>query len=342
MKTGIVLDPRFSGHFMGPGHIECPERLEAIADVLNEEPLLPLASIPARPAAVEEITTVHAPEYVDFLSRTRDRSFVQLDSDTATSSLSYEAALLAAGGTIEAADYVLAGPNRNAFALVRPPGHHAERGQARGFCLFNNAAIAAAHLVNRRDLRRVLIADWDVHHGNGTQQAFYSRSDVLFFSTHRSPFYPGGGGWDEIGEGEGKGFTVNVPLSSGKADGDFLFIYRHVLGPIAAAFEPEFIIVSAGFDISSGDPLGGMAVSLEGFAGLASEMMAMADDSCGGRLLLVLEGGYNIEVQARAIRQVLGRMAGIRPAPEIRADISIATQKEITPVIDVQRTYWPL
>jgi len=342
MKTGIVLDPRFSDHFMGPGHMECPERLEAIAAVLDEEPKLPLVRIPARPAAPEEIATIHAPEYIDFLSRTRGRSFVQLDPDTATSSLSYDAALLAAGGTIEAADYILAAPDRNAFALVRPPGHHAERAQAKGFCLFNNAAIAAAHLIGRRGLRRVLIADWDVHHGNGTQQAFYSRPDVLFFSTHRSPFYPGGGGWDEIGEGEGRGFTVNVPLSAGKTDGDYLFVYRHILGSIAAAFEPEFIIVSAGFDIFAGDPLGGMAVSLEGFAGLASELMALAAELCGGRLLLVLEGGYNLEGQAFAVRQVLGRMAGLRPAPEIRADISIATQKEIAPVIDVQRTYWPL
>ncbi|MBN1938984.1 MAG: histone deacetylase, partial [Candidatus Aminicenantes bacterium] len=264
MPTGIVLDPRFNDHFMGPGHMECPERLEAIAAVLDEEPVLPLALVPARPAAADELAAIHAPEYIDFLSRTRNKSYVQLDPDTSTSSLSYDAALLAAGGTIEAADFILAGPGRNAFALVRPPGHHAERGRAMGFCLFNNAAVAAAHLIGRRGLRRVLIADWDVHHGNGTQQAFYSRSDVLFFSTHRAPFYPGGGGWDEIGDGPGRGFTVNVPLSAGKTDGDYLFIYRNILGPIAAAFEPEFIIVSAGFDIYTGDPLGGMAVSLEG------------------------------------------------------------------------------
>jgi len=342
MNTGIVLDPRFNDHFMGPGHVECPERLEAIADALEEAPAVPLVRIPARPADITEITAIHSSEYVEFLSRTKGRSFVQLDPDTATSSLSYDAALLAAGGTIEAADFVLAGPDRNAFALIRPPGHHAERSQAKGFCLLNNAAIAADHLIRRRGLRRVLVADWDVHHGNGTQHAFYSRRDVLFFSTHRSPFYPGGGGWDEIGDGEGRGFTVNVPLSAGKTDGDYLFIYRNILGPIAAAFEPEFIIVSAGFDIFAGDPLGGMAVSLEGFAGLASELMALAGELCGGRLLLVLEGGYNIEGQAQAVRQVLGRLAGIRPAPEIRADISITTQKELAPVIDVQRAFWPL
>ncbi|MHB8055090.1 MAG: histone deacetylase family protein [Candidatus Aminicenantales bacterium] len=342
MATGIVRDARFNDHFMGPGHVECPERLEAIAAVLDEDLDAPLDRIEARPASVDELARVHAPEYIDFLSRTRGRAHVALDADTATSSLSYDAARLAAGGTIEAADYVLAGEGRNAFALVRPPGHHAERGEAKGFCLFNNAAVAAEHLLRARGLRRVLIADWDVHHGNGTQNAFYSRNDVLFFSTHQSPFYPGSGHGDEIGADEGRGFTVNVPLSAGKGDGDYLFIYRNILGPIAEAFEPEFIIVSAGFDIFAGDPLGGMKVGIEGFAGLASELMAQAEELCRGRLLLVLEGGYNIEGQAQAVKQVLRRMAGARPAPGIRADISITTQKEITPVIDVHRPFWPL
>ena len=342
MTTGVLLDPRFNGHFMGPGHIECPERLEAIEALLKTELDFSPARIEARPASAAELARVHAPEYIDFLSRTRERAHTPLDGDTAASSLSYEAALLAAGGTIEAADFVLAGPGRNAFALVRPPGHHAERGTAKGFCLFNNVAVAAEHLIRERGLRRILIADWDVHHGNGTQNAFYARDDVLFFSTHRSPFFPGGGGWDEIGAGDGRGYTVNAPLSAGKTDGDFLFLYRNILGPIARAFMPEFILVSAGFDIYAGDPLGGMRVSLEGFAGLASELMDLAQETCGGRLLLVLEGGYHIDGQARAVREVLRRMAGTRAAPDIRADISITTQKEITPVVDVQRAFWPL
>jgi acetoin utilization deacetylase AcuC-like enzyme len=342
MSTGILLDPRFNDHFMGPGHVECPERLEAIADILDTGLDFSLERIAARPASSDEIAYIHAPTYVDFLSRTRGCAHVQLDADTATSPLSFDAALLAAGGTIEAADFVLAGEGRNAFALVRPPGHHAERGQAGGFCLFNNVAIAAEHLIRNRGVHRVLIADWDVHHGNGTQNAFHSRNDVLFFSTHRSPFYPGSGPWDDIGEGKGQGYTINVPLSSGKTDGDYLFIYRNILGPIARAFEPEFILVSAGFDIFVGDPLGGMNVGLEGFAGLASELMTLAGDLCSGRLLLVLEGGYHIDGQARAVKEVLRRLAGARSAPEIRADISITTQKEITPVINIQRRFWPL
>jgi acetoin utilization deacetylase AcuC-like enzyme len=342
MTTGIVRDVRFHDHFMGPGHIECPERLEAIDAVLDQSPGIFLDRIEARSATDEELAAVHAPAYIDFLAMTRGRSHVQLDADTATSSLSFEAARLAAGGTIEAADGVLDGRVRNAFALVRPPGHHAEHGQAKGFCLFNNVAVAAEHLLRKRGLGRVLIADWDVHHGNGTQNAFYSRSDVLFFSTHQSPFYPGSGRADEIGAAEGRGYTVNVPLSAGKTDGEYLFIYRNILGPIVRAFRPEFILVSAGFDIFHGDPLGRMNVSFEGFAGLASEMMQLAEEACGGRLLLVLEGGYHLEGQALAVEQVLRRLAGLRSAPDIRADISIARQKEIAQVVDIQRAFWPL
>jgi len=342
MPTGILLDPRFNDHFMGPGHVECPERLEAIARVLESGlDFLPVR-IAARPASPDEIAYIHAPKYIDFLSRTRGQAHVQIDSDTATSALSFDTATLAAGGTIEAADFILAGKGRNAFALVRPPGHHAERGQAKGFCLFNNAAIAAEHLIRNRGLRRILVADWDVHHGNGTQNAFYSRRDVLFFSTHQSPFYPGSGSREETGAGDGLGYSVNVPLTAGKTDGEYLFIYRNILGPIARAFEPEFIIVSAGFDIFAGDPLGGMRVGPEGFAGLASELMTLAAETCGGRLLLVLEGGYHIEGQALAVREVLRRLAGSRPSPNIRADISTAAWKEIAPVLDIHRRFWPL
>jgi acetoin utilization deacetylase AcuC-like enzyme len=342
MNTGIVRDARFQDHFMGPGQVECPERLEAIEAVLDRHPDLLLDRIETRPATDEELAAVHAPAYIDFLAMTRGRSYVQLDADTATSSLSEATARLAAGGTIEAADAILDGRVRNAFALVRPPGHHAEHSQAKGFCLFNNVAVAADHLLRKRGLDRVLIADWDVHHGNGTQNAFYSRNDVLYFSTHQSPFYPGSGRAEEVGAAEGRGFTVNVPLSAGKTDGEYLFIYRNILGPIARAFGPEFIIVSAGFDIFSGDPLGRMKVSFEGFAGLASEMMRLAEEACGGRLLLVLEGGYNLEGQALAVEQVLRRLAGLRSAPEIRAEISPATRKELALIVDTQRAFWPL
>jgi acetoin utilization deacetylase AcuC-like enzyme len=342
MPTGIVRDDRFLTHHMGPGHIESPQRLEAVYAMLDRETGLPLKRIDARPASRAEIETVHAHEYFGYVASTAGQDYVVLDPDASATPRTFETALLAAGGVLEAADAVLRGDAANAFALVRPPGHHAEYDQAKGFCFFNNVAIAAEHLLKARGLARVLVADWDLHHGNGTQHAFYARRDVLFFSTHQSPFYPGTGGWDETGSGAGEGFTVNVPLRPGKTDGDYRFLYRNLLGPVAEAFEPEFILVSAGFDIGRGDPLGGMLVSADGFAALAAEVKSLADALCGGRLLLVLEGGYNRTVLADGARAVLRQLAGCAPPPRLPAEPSLETQKEIMPVIDIQRPFWPL
>jgi acetoin utilization deacetylase AcuC-like enzyme len=340
--TGLVRDERYLAHHMGTGHPESPRRLEAIHAMLDREPGLSLKRIEARPATREEIEAVHAHEYFGYIASTAGRDCVSMDQDTAATARTFETALLAAGGAIEAADAVLDGAARNALALVRPPGHHAEHNQAKGFCFFNNVAIAARHLLDTRGLKRVLIADWDLHHGNGTQHSFYDRRDVLFFSTHQSPLFPGTGSWDEIGWGEGEGFTVNVPLRRGKSDGDFRFLYRNLLGPIAEAFEPEFILVSAGFDIGGGDPLGGMLVSPEGFAALAAELKSLAETLCGGRLVLVLEGGYDLPVLAAGVRSVLGQLAGIEPPPDVAAEPSLETQKEVMPVLDIQRRFWPL
>ena len=340
--TGIVRDERYLAHHMGPGHPESPRRLEAIHAMLDREPGLPLKKIEPRPATREEIEAIHAHEYYGYIASTAGCEYVSLDQDTAATARTFETALLAAGGMLAAADAVLSGEARNALALVRPPGHHAETNQAKGFCFFNNVAITARHLLQTRGLSRVLIADWDLHHGNGTQHAFYDRRDVLFFSTHQSPLFPGTGSWDETGWGDGQGYTVNVPLRPGKTDGDFRFLYRNLLGPIAEAFEPQFILVSAGFDIGRGDPLGGMRVSTAGFAALAAELKSLAETLCGGRLVLVLEGGYDLPVLAAGGRSVLGQLAGIEPPPALAADPSLETQKEIMPVFDIQRSFWPL
>ncbi len=340
--TGIVRDERYLAHHMGPGHPESPERLKAIQAMLDREPGLTLKRIEARPATREEIETIHSHAYFGYIASTAGRDYVPLDADTAATARTFETALLAAGGVLEAVDTVLRGDAENAMALVRPPGHHAESNQARGFCFFNNAAVAAEHLLKTRGLKRILIADWDLHHGNGTQHSFYSRRDVLFFSTHQSPFYPGTGSWDETGWGDGEGFTVNVPLRPGKSDGDYRFLYRNLLGPIAAAYEPEFILVSAGFDIGNGDPLGGMRVTTDGFAALAAEIKCLADTLCRGRLVLVLEGGYNRTVLADGVRAVLSQLTGGAPPPSCPAEPSLETQKEIMPVFDVQRRFWPL
>ena len=239
-----------------------------------------------------------------------------MDADTIAGPKTWPTALLAAGGFLESLDRVMEGTVRNAFSLVRPPGHHAEASRAMGFCFFNNAAIGAEHLIRRHGLRRVLIVDYDLHHGNGTEHAFYERRDVMYFSTHQSPLYPGTGAARFFGHGEGYGYNLNVPLLAGKTDADYLHIFERILAPVAAQFEPEFIIVSAGFDIAAGDPLGGMAVTAGGFGRLTGSLMAMAERTASGRLALVLEGGYDLPALREGVREVLKALAGMRrPSP---------------------------
>jgi len=340
--TGIVRDVRFLDHNYGAGHIEGPERLESIYAAVRAGKGLPLSVIEPRPATRDEIEYIHTPEYVSFIARTAGKRYLQLDSDTSVTAKSYETALLAAGGTMKAAEMVLSGELRNGFSLVRPPGHHAETYCARGFCLFNNIAVAAARLVRDFGLRRVLIVDWDLHHGNGTQHAFYERADVLYFSTHQFPYYPGSGYWDEIGAGPGEGYTVNVPLLAGKSDGDYLYVYRNILGPVARAFRPEFILVSAGFDIMDGDPLGAMRLTIPGIAALTAEIESLAGELCEGRLLFVLEGGYDLMNLASGVRSVLDRISGVAPPPGLAPDISPDNLEEIRPARDVHGGRWPL
>jgi len=342
MTTGIVKDRRYLAHDMGAYHVESPQRLETIYNMIEGEIDFPLTLVEPRLATDEEIGYVHHPAYIQFIKQTAGRDRVYLDPDTSTSARSYETALLAAGGLLKAADLIMERKIRNGFALVRPPGHHAESDHPKGFCIFNNVAIAAEYLVRKHGLKRILIADWDLHHGNGTQNAFYSRNDVLFFSTHQFPYYPGSGYWDEIGKEAGKGFTVNVPLSPGKTDEDYLFIYKNILGPIAGAYKPEFILVSAGFDIYAGDPLGGMLVTGEGFGALAAALLSMAGDQAQGRILFTLEGGYSLEGLAGGVREVLSQLAAKKIPPAIRANISNRSEQEISPVIDIQKNYWPL
>ncbi|MGA2533370.1 MAG: histone deacetylase [Candidatus Aminicenantales bacterium] len=246
----------------------------------------------------------------------------------------------AAGGFLSALDAVLEGRARNAIALVRPPGHHAEASQAMGFCFFNNVAVGAEYLVRRHGLRRVLIVDWDLHHGNGTQHAFYSRRDVLYFSTHQVPLYPGTGAARETGDGPGKGYNLNVPLSAGKGDEDFLHIYRRILSPIAAQFKPEFVLVSAGFDIGRGDPLGGMLVDREGFGLLADSLLAIAGQFCPGRVALVLEGGYDLPTLRDGVRECLERLSRKVPAPLPDPAVSTVTARELEPCFQTFRDFW--
>lgn len=341
MKTGIVKDRRYMDHDMGSFHVETAERLRAIYGMIEEKIKFPLTIIEPRPATEEELTLIHTPYHVDLVKSTAGKEYVQLDPDTSTSAKSWEVACLAAGGVLNAVDLIMEGKIHNGFALVRPPGHHAEASRAMGFCLFNNIAIGAAHLIQKHGLERILTVDWDLHHGNGTQHSFYDTANLLYFSTHQFPHYPGTGHWKEVGEGEGEGFTVNVPLRAGKTDGDYLTIFRKILRPIASAYKPDFILVSAGFDIYEGDPLGGMQISKQGFGALGAELSELAAEFAEKRILYVLEGGYNLQGLQDGVESVLYQLAGETSKPAIEPGLSPTAEHELRPVIETHKKFWP-
>jgi acetoin utilization deacetylase AcuC-like enzyme len=305
LVTGLVTDPRFRLHDPGPGHPERPERLLVLEELLATEAFRSLPRIAPRLAEEDEIERVHDRMHVRAIAASEGRACTRYDPDTAASARSFEVARLAAGAAIELADAILDGSVANGFAALRPPGHHAERDRPMGFCLFNNVAIAARHLRVRRGLERVLVLDWDVHHGNGTQHTFYGDPSVMYVSLHQYPFYPGTGGADEIGAGEGTGYTVNVPMPAGCGDAIYRAAFRDLILPIARSFDPEFVLVSAGFDAHRDDPLASMALSAQAFADMTDALVALADECCDGRIMLLLEGGYSLEALRDSVRVVL-------------------------------------
>ncbi len=311
-RTLLIKDPRYINHITRAGHPESPQRLEAVYGMLEQSDMRDMFRVlEPRPASKEEIILNHEPGYVETIADTAGKGCTFLDPDTNTSEGSWEAAILAAGGVLIGIDSILNGEADNAFALVRPPGHHAEAGRAMGFCLFNNVAIGAHYLMTACDIKKILIVDWDIHHGNGTQNSFYNSSDVLYFSSHQYPYYPGSGAFEETGAGAGRGYTINVPLSGGQGDKDYLYLYRHILNPVAEQFRPEFILVSAGYDIYQSDPLGTMNVTPEGFGCLAFYLKDLAQRLCGGRILLTLEGGYHIQGITESIQHTVRALAGM-------------------------------
>jgi acetoin utilization deacetylase AcuC-like enzyme len=289
--TAIVEDSRYREHRAPAGHPERPERLAAVRTAIasREQAFEVLAP---RPASPEEILRVHTRDHLENIAQTARRAPLQLDPDTYVSPQSFEVALLAAGGSVELVRRVARGELRSGFAAVRPPGHHAEAGRAMGFCLFNNVAIAARALQAEERLERILILDWDVHHGNGTQHHFEDDPSVLYASTHQFPLYPGTGDAREAGRGRGEGSTLNVPLPAGCGDEEYTGVFQRILVPVAQAFRPEMILVSCGFDAHRDDPLAGMRLTAAGYRSMARIVRALAEDLCGGRLAFVLEGGY--------------------------------------------------
>ncbi len=310
MSVGLVYDPIYLEHDTGL-HVEVAARLVKVVEHLgNTGVMKQLVPIRPRAATVDELSTVHSPGYISYVESFAQRGGGSLDPDTVVSPASYKVALHAAGGLIKAVDAVMAEEVSSAFALVRPPGHHALRWEAMGFCLFNNIAIAARHAIDSYKLERILIADFDVHHGNGTQDTFYSDPHVLYFSTHQYPFYPGSGRVDETGAGEGEGATVNVPLPAWCGDEEYLRVYDEVLVPVARRFRPQLILVSAGYDPHWADAISLMQMSTTGFAKVVSIIKGLADELCAGRLVFSLEGGYHLEALASSIRATLDVLLG--------------------------------
>jgi acetoin utilization deacetylase AcuC-like enzyme len=309
-STIVITDKRFLDHDPGDGHPESPARLEAILDDLARAPLAGVTIEDARFATNDEIESVHPAGYREALAALGGHRS-RLDPDTVMSPGSWDAARLAVGAAVDATLAVLNGRARSAFALVRPPGHHAEPTRAMGFCLLNNAAIAA-EAARRAGAARVLILDWDVHHGNGTQDIFAAREDVLYMSVHQYPFYPGTGAAHEVGVGAGRGATVNCPLPGGQGDADYGAVFHDLFLPAARAFKPEVVIVSAGFDAHAHDPLAEMQVSERGFAAMASLLAQLAEETCGGKMALMLEGGYDLSALAASVRATIEALNGRR------------------------------
>jgi len=310
MKAGLVYDPIYLEHDTGD-HVENARRLVDAISYLNETGIKEkLTCLCARPASLEELEMVHAPEYICYVKSKAEKGGGWLDPDTVMSPKSYEAAVYAAGGVMAAVDAVMKRDVDNAFALVRPPGHHAVQSRAMGFCIFNNVAIAAKFALSKFSLNRVLIADFDVHHGNGTQDAFYADPRVLYFSAHQYPFYPGTGWMDETGTGEGEGTTVNFPMSAGWGDEEYLRAFNEVLVPLARRFQPERILVSAGFDAHWADQLAMMRVSITSFAQMSMILKELAAELCQGRLVFTLEGGYNLRVVAASTKAIFDVLLG--------------------------------
>jgi acetoin utilization deacetylase AcuC-like enzyme len=269
-----------------------------------------LTELPAAPITVDRLSRVHDLRYAEQVRQLAQRGGGHLDMDTYVRSASYDAALMAAGGLVEATRAVLDGEVENAFALVRPPGHHALRSRGMGFCLFNNVAIAARYALSERQLERVLIMDFDVHHGNGTQDEFEADPAVMYISTHQYPYYPGTGHWNELGQGQGVGSIVNIPLHGGVGDSGFARIFQEVVGPMAWRFQPQLLLVSAGYDAHWDDPLAYMQLSIGGYAGIAQSLKSLAEELCDGRIVFTLEGGYHLEALAYSILNTFAVLQG--------------------------------
>ncbi len=335
----LVTSDRFADHITPPGHPERVERAEVFDGVALRWRERGGRLAAPRPATPDELARVHDQAYLQRLEATRGLA-VQLDPDTYTSPDTYDVALLAAGAALVAVDHAL-DLKAPALALVRPPGHHAERARAMGFCLLNNVAVAAAH-ARARGLARVAVVDIDVHHGNGTQWMFYEDPTVFYVSTHQFPYYPGTGGAAEIGRQGGSGYTLNVPLETGATDADYDLVFAELIIPVLEAYRPELLLVSAGFDAHHRDPLASMRVSSDGFAAMMARMWHFASRVCEGRLVAVTEGGYDLVALAGGLEATIEVLSAPPPGVLEPMQGDHARGRDVLGIVaDLLRPYWP-
>jgi acetoin utilization deacetylase AcuC-like enzyme len=336
MTTLYVSHERYRDHKMPSyNHPEHPGRIEAVWQVLAEAGLIErMQTMTATPVNEQQILRVHTQEHLNSLNMVSGQErMLMFDQDTYALPESPDIARLSAGGIVNAVDAVLSGQVDNALAAVRPPGHHATPNRAMGFCILSNVAIAARQAQVIHGIKRVLIVDFDVHHGNGTQDVFYEDENVLFVSTHQYPFYPGTGAIRDIGKGAGKGTTLNMPLRAGHGDASYKRLYESVLWPVARRFKPELIIVSAGFDAHHVDPIAMMSLSHRGYAQLSRELKAMADELCGGKIIFAMEGGYDVMALAHGMRNIAHVLLGEDEISDIYGDAE-DIEPDIVPIID--------
>jgi len=308
----VYFDPLFEEHKTGYGHPERPERLPVAMKALADSGLLEgIEVLSSRDASVADIELVHSEKYIQQVKQISESGGGNLDMDTALSEETYPAALKAAGALLDSVDWCLEGESRRTFCMVRPPGHHALPSRGMGFCIFNNVAVGARYAIARKKLKRVMIVDWDAHHGNGTQDTFYEDPSVLYVSLHQYPHYPGTGWVDETGKGKGAGFTMNFPFPAGTGEVSYLEAFDRVIVPAGRKFEPELVMISAGYDSHVADLLCSMRLNDASYRKMTDRLTAFAEDCCSGRLIVTLEGGYNLNAEARSVVQTVAGLAGV-------------------------------
>jgi len=343
MQTALIYHPDYLKHKQVAHHPECPERLSLTIDYFKKTDFMDPASgmktnlmhsvkmITPEPASIEDVTRVHSKEHVDYvrcLSESGHGLFSIIDSDTYVCEETYNVALLSAGGVKAAGEAVFTGEVKNAFALVRPPGHHASLNQATGFCYFDNAAVTIKYLQEKHGLKKVFLFDWDAHAPNGTMGTFYKDPSVLNMSIHQDPhsFYPGTGFVEQTGEGAGRGYTINFPVPAGTADSDYTHFIDEFVIPRVRKFKPELIVVAAGQDSHRDDSISQLNVTDDGYAAMTEKMMKLADELCDGKLVLELEGGYNLKTLPATNHKIVSTLAGLHHPHEIKGDVLQSTK----------------